>query len=106
MRKEELSNILLTKENLYKLILMIFGLTLFPIVVYLFQKAFLHREDTVLTFYSDFYRSLLHFDREGFFAWGVACTPYFVYEIFLVIRSFGGREREKEKEIEGPQVPK
>ncbi|MGD9161471.1 MAG: hypothetical protein PVG39_23865 [Desulfobacteraceae bacterium] len=76
----------ITKETRNKIGLMIFGLTLFPVVVHWLKKLFMDSSCTILDYYEYFYSSLLDMGMDGMVAWGIACGPYMVYEIALLVR--------------------
>ena len=100
----ELKKILLTRENLYKLGLMIFGLTLFPGMIYIVGKIFITSSNAISDFYSYFYGSLLDMGQDGLIVWGIACGPYLVYEGYLLVKGFLSRRTpatlEKDQELE------
>ena len=86
----------LSKENRNKIGLMIFGLTLFPAIVHGMKDLFVDFSGTIFGFYSWFYRSLLDMAKDGMIAWGIACGPYMVYEIVLLVRSFSSRSSDRD----------
>jgi hypothetical protein len=85
----------LTKETRNKIGLTIFGLTLFPAVVYGLKALFVDSSTTISGYYVSFYRSLMDMGRDGMVAWGIACGPYMVYEIVLLVRSFSSRSDDR-----------
>jgi hypothetical protein len=91
----------LTKETRDKIGLTIFGLTLFPAIVHGLKVLFITSPITMLSYYANFYRSLLDMGWDGMAAWGIACVPYMVYEIVLFVRSFFLRtDNLKDEELE------
>ena len=100
----QLKKILQTRENLYKLGLMIFGLTLFPGMIYIVGKIFITSSNTISDFYSYFYGSLLDMGQDGLIVWGIASGPYLVYEGYLLLRGFIPKRSlatlEKDQELE------
>ena len=97
MPKSEWTKSLLTRENLYKLGLMIFGLTLFPGMVHLFGKVILPTTKTLSDYYIYFYRSLLDMGKDGLIVWAIACGPYMAYEVYLLLASLGAKKGETTK---------
>jgi hypothetical protein len=91
----ELRKILLIRENLFKLGLMVFGLTLFPGIFYFVGKVFITSSKTIFDFYSYFYGSLLDMGQDGLIAWGIACGPYLLYEAYLLLQGFFPKRRLK-----------
>lgn len=75
------------------LLLMVFGLTLFPGIVHILQGIFTGSDIAVRAFYADFYPSLLDMGTKGILAWCIACAPYMVYEIYMLIRGSTSRAR-------------
>jgi hypothetical protein len=65
----------ITKETRNKIGLMIFGLTLFPAIVYWIKELFLESSDTISGYYGYFYSSLLDMGMDGMVVWGIACGP-------------------------------
>ena len=88
MQRERLKKILLTKENLYRFGLAIFGFSLFPGIVFLVTKVLFDSPTTMSLYYAKFYRSLLDLGMDGLYSWSVACAPYIVYDIYLLIKSY------------------
>lgn len=93
VKLNNLSAILFTRQNLIRLILLIFGFTIFPAVVYWAGKLLFSSGQTLSEYYSTtIYGSLSDWGMDGMIAWGIVCVPYIVYDIFLLIKDFrGGR---------------
>jgi hypothetical protein len=79
-----------------KLLLMVFGLTVFPGMVHILQGIFTDSDISVRAFYAGFYPSLLDMGTQGIIAWCIACGPYMVHEIYGLVR--GRRRVEKSME--------
>ncbi|MGD9160862.1 MAG: hypothetical protein PVG39_20755 [Desulfobacteraceae bacterium] len=77
------------KETQNKILLMIFGLTLFPAIVYWLKKLLVDSSGAIWDYYGYFYRSLMDMGMDGVVVWGIACGPYMVYEVLLLLR--GGK---------------
>ncbi|BBO86550.1 hypothetical protein DSCO28_71160 [Desulfosarcina ovata subsp. sediminis] len=86
----------LTRETRNKIGLTIFGLTLFPAVVYGLKALLIDSPATFSDDLASFYRSLLDMGWDGMVAWGIACGPYMVYEIILLVRSFTPRSSHRD----------
>ena len=84
----DLKKVFLRREHLYKVGLMIFGLTLFSGIFYLVGKVFIASSKTISEFYSYFYGSLLDMRQDGLIVWGIACGPYLLYEAYLLLQGF------------------
>jgi hypothetical protein len=87
----------MTKEHYYKIGLMVFGLTLFPAFLHAIGRFFLESTTTIAEFYSYFYGSLLDMGMDGLVVWAIACGPYLIYEIVLVVKSFLPKTDMKER---------
>lgn len=94
MKKRTLQKILLTRESLYRLGLALFGFTLCPGIVFLITNIFTESHSTIPELYSEFYRSLLNLGLDGLYSWGVACTPYMAYDIYLIVKSYKAKKIE------------
>jgi hypothetical protein len=77
-----------TREILYKIGLMIFGLTLLPGMIFFIKAIFVISPITLSDFYSSFYGSLLDMGKDGLIVWGIACSPYLAYEVYLLLTGF------------------
>ena len=97
MQKSVLSKILLSRENLYRLGLAIFGFSFFPGIVFMVGKILFTSNANILSFYSKFYRSLLDMGIDGIYSWSIACAPYIAYDLYLLIKSFRTQKIEKDK---------
>jgi len=86
----------LTKETRNKIGLTIFGLTLFPAVVYGLKALFIDSPSIFSDDFASFYHSLMDMGWDGMMAWGIACGPYMVYEIVLLVRSFSSRSNDRD----------
>jgi hypothetical protein len=75
----------LNREVFYKTGLVVFGLTLFPGIVFLIRNLFSATNPSLLTSYAGFYGSLLDFSVDGLISWSIACVPYFAYDVSLMI---------------------
>ena len=73
---------------LVKLLLMVFGLTLFPGMVHIVQGIFTDSDIAVRAFYAGFYPSLLDMGTQGIIAWCIVCGPYMVHEIYGLVRGW------------------
>jgi hypothetical protein len=82
----KMKKIFLTRENVSKLILMLFGLTLFPGFIHFMGKTFAPAPENVLDFYVYFYHSLLDMGQDGIIVWLIACGPYICYELFVLMK--------------------
>jgi|GEM_PF-4768462 len=78
-----------------KWLLMVFGLTLFPGMVHILQGIFTDSDIALGAFYAGFYPSLLDMGTKGIVAWCIACAPYTVHEIYMLVR--GGRAEVKKR---------
>jgi hypothetical protein len=88
MEKSTLKKIFLTRENLYRFGLVIFGFSVFPGIVFLITKLLFESHQNMSGFYSKFYSSLLNLGLDGLYSWSIACAPYFAYDIYLLIKSY------------------
>ena len=88
MQKSSLTKILLTRENLYRLGLALFGFSFFPGIVFLISNILFKSHTTMPAFYSKFYRSLLTLGLDGLYSWAIVCAPYIAYDIYLLIKSY------------------
>lgn len=79
------------RQNIYKLCYMIFGLTLFPGIIYVVGKLLITTSMTISDFYYYFYGSLLDIGKDGLIVWGIASAPYFFYEVYLLLQAFLAR---------------
>lgn len=77
----------ITKETSKKILLMIFGLTLFPEIVHWIKELFTDSPESISDYYRYFFSSLLDMGVDGMIVWGIACGPYMVYEIVLLVRA-------------------
>ena len=76
----------ITKETRNKIGLMIFGLTLLPAIVFWIKELFADSPESISDYYGYFFGSLLDMGTDGMVVWGIACGPYMVYEIALLVR--------------------
>lgn len=97
MKKTGFSAKVFTRQNLIRLILLVFGFTLFPAVVYWSDKLIFHSSPTLSEFYAKIFGSLMDLGMDGMFAWCVVCTPYLAYDIFLVVQDYRGQRVEAGK---------
>jgi hypothetical protein len=88
MEKNDLLEHLLTRENLYKLLWTVFGLTLFPGLIFLIKTIFISSNATISAYYSELYGALLDLGKDGMVAWCFVCIPYMAYEVYLLINNF------------------
>jgi len=88
VQKGVLTKIFLSRENLYRLGLAIFGFSLFPAIVFLIGKMLFASNATLSIFYTKFYGSLLDFGIDGVYSWTIACAPYITYDLYLLIKTF------------------
>ena len=88
MQKIGLKKKVLTSENLYKLILIVFGFVFLPGIIFLMESIFNSPTKTMPAFYTNFYKSLLYTGKDGLLAWCIVCAPYMVYEVYLLIKKF------------------
>ncbi len=73
---------------------MVFGVTLFPVLVYGLatwfmgpsSSAMIGASATLIDFYTYIYGALLDMGKDGMVAWGIVCAPYMVYEIVLLFQ--------------------
>jgi len=86
LQKIGLKEQILTCENLYKLILIVFGFVFLPGIIFLIEYISNPSTKTISAFYSNFYRLLLDTGKDGFFAWCIVSAPYMVYEVYLLIK--------------------
>ena len=80
-QKRNLAQKVFTRENLYRLVLLLFGFSIFPGIVFLIGKLFITSSDALSDSYSKFYGSLLDLGTSGIVSWSIACAPYFVYDV-------------------------
>lgn len=97
MQKEILMNKLLTRQNLIRLILLVFGFTIFPAIVFWGEGLLFPSSQALPEFYAKILGSLTDMGMDGMFAWAVVCTPYLGYDIFLLVKSFRGQRVETGK---------
>ena len=97
MQKSGLANGVLTRENLYRLGLAIFGFSLFAGIVFLIGKIFFAESTTISAFYTKFYGSLLDFGVDGLFSWCIACAPYIAYDVYLLRKNYRAQKIKKLK---------
>jgi len=88
MQKIDLKKIVLTWENLYKLILIVLGFAFLPGIIFLIEFIFNSPTKTIAAFYSNSYKLLLDTGKDGLVAWCIVSTPYMVYEVYLLIKKF------------------
>lgn len=86
MRKGNWSDMIFNRQNLVRLILLVFGFTLFPAVVYWGEKLLSTSSQTLSEFYAKLYGALMDWGMDGMLAWCVVCTPYLAYDIYLIIQ--------------------
>ncbi len=84
--KSRSSNKILTWEVLIRIGLVVFGLTLFPGIIFLIRNIFIADSPALSTSYAMFYRSLLDVGVDGIISWSIACVPYFAYDVSLLIK--------------------
>ena len=77
---------LFTRQNLIRLILLIIGFALFPAVVFWGEELLFPSSQTLSEFYGKIYGTLMDWGMDGLFAWCVVCTPYLVYDIYLIVK--------------------
>lgn len=94
MKPTGLSATLFTRHNLIRLILLVFGFTLFPAVVFWGEELLFPSSQKLSEFYAKIYGSLMDMGMDGMFAWCVVCTPYLAYDIYLVIKDFRSKRVE------------
>ena len=94
MQKRSLKTILLTRENLYRFGLAVFGFSIFPGIVFLITNVLFDSPTTLSLYYAKFYKSLLNLGMDGLYSWTIACAPYIVYDIYLLIKNY--REERKD----------
>jgi hypothetical protein len=82
----DLKKKVLTGENLYKLILIVFGFAFLPGIFFLIEFIFNSPTKTMAAFNSNSYKLLLDTGKDGLFAWCIVSTPYMVYEVYLLIK--------------------
>jgi len=87
MSKGRLSKTFLNREVFYKVGLVVFGLTLFPGIVFVVRNLFSASNTALSTSYAGFYGSLLEFSVKGMISWSIACVPYFAYDVSLMIKN-------------------
>ena len=83
-----------------KLLLMVFGLTLFPGMVHIVQGIFTDADIAIKAFYAEFYPSLLDMGTKGVIAWCIACAPYMVHEIYGLARGRRSEVRSRRSEAQ------
>ena len=88
MKPTDLSAKIFSRQNLIRLILLVFGFSLFPAMVFWGEELLFPSNQTVSEFYSKIYGALMDWGMDGMFAWCVVCTPYLVYDIYLIVRDF------------------
>jgi len=88
---------LLTPQNLYRLVLAVLGFSLFPGIIFLISKILFETQTAISDSYSKFYGSLLNFGTDGLISWGIGCTPYMVYDIYFLIRSYRTQKGDTDK---------
>lgn len=87
MQKSRLLKTIFNREVFYRIALVVFGLTLFPGIIFLIRSLFFASNAALLSSYAAFYGSLLDFSVEGMISWSIACVPYFAYDVYLMIKS-------------------
>lgn len=88
MKPNELCTILFTRNNLIRLILLIFGFTLFPALVFYGKALLFPSSETISDYYAKIYGALMDWSMDGMLAWCVVCTPYLIYDICLIVKDF------------------
>ena len=86
MQRIGLKTKVLTYENLYKLILIVFGFVFLPGIIILIEYIFNSPTKIMPALYWDFYKLLLDMGKDGLFAWCIVSAPYMVYEVYLLIK--------------------
>jgi hypothetical protein len=94
MQKSRFFKTLFNREVVYKIGLVVFGLTLFPGFIFLVRNLFFSSTTAISNSYAAFYSSLLDFSVEGMISWSIACVPYFAYDVFLMIKNKRNKESE------------
>ena len=84
--KGRILNKILTWEVLIRIGLVVFGLTLFPGIIFLIRNIFIADSLALSTSYAMFYRSLLDVGVDGIISWSIACVPYFAYDVSFLIK--------------------
>ena len=87
MPKSRLRQTFLNRDVFYRIGLVVFGLSLFPGIVFLIRNLFSASNTALLTSYAGFYKSLLDFSVDGMISWSIACVPYFVYDVSLMVKN-------------------
>ena len=86
MKQNGLASKLLTRHNRIRIILLVLGFTLFPAIVYWGEELLFPTSQTLSEFYGKIYGSLMDWGMDGMFAWCVVCTPYLVFDIYLIVK--------------------
>jgi hypothetical protein len=94
MQNRRLWKMIFNRDVFYRIGLVIFGLTLFPGIIFLIRNLFFASNAALSTSYTAFYSSLLDFSVEGMISWSIACVPYFAYDVFLMIKDKRTKESE------------
>ena len=92
MKKVDWAAMLFTRQNLIRLVLLVCGATVFPAIAYWGWKLVSPSLGTLSEFYAWIYGSLMDLGVDGMLAWGVICTPYLAYDIFLLIKDMRGQK--------------
>jgi hypothetical protein len=82
------------REVVYRIGLVVFGLTLFPGFIFLVRHLFFASTTAISNSYAAFYGSLLDFSVEGMISWSIAFVPYCAYDVFLMIKNRTNKESE------------
>jgi hypothetical protein len=87
MLKSRLFKTILNRNVLFRIGLVVFGLTLFPGFVFLVRDLFFSSSTAIPDSYAAFYSSLLDFSVKGMISWSIAYVPYLAYDVFLMIKN-------------------
>jgi hypothetical protein len=94
MQNSRLWKMIFNRDVFYRIGLVIFGLTLFPGIIFLIRNLLFASNAALSTSYAAFYGSLLDFSVDGMISWSIACVPYFAYDVSLMIK--GNRKKKSE----------
>lgn len=97
MKPNDLSTILFTRNNLIRLLLLVFGFTLFPALVFFGKALFFSSSETISDYYAKTYGALMDWGMDGMLAWCVVCAPYLVYDIYLIVNDFRSQSLEADE---------
>lgn len=97
MKLNDLSAKLFTRQNLIRLILLVFGFSIFPAIVYWGEELLFPSGQTLSEFYGKIYGALMDLGMDGMVAWCIVCAPYLAYDIYLVVKDFRSQRVEAGK---------